>query len=250
MHDADLTNTIRFKYKFQFDDGKEKEFSALLDSRTLRLLAPPMPDKPEWTKLDYQKCENCPLGADVERCPVAVNLAHLVEEFKYSTSYDKTWVVVEGPERTYAQETSVQSSLASLMGIFMVTSGCPVLDNLRPMVRFHLPFATTLESVYRIISMYLISQMFKMKSGGTPDWNLDGLGELYRQIGKVNKGLWNRLSKASSYDANVNAVIVLNTFGDAIRFSLKKDLEDLAPLFTRGTTAKPPGDDAPGNGTA
>lgn len=242
MQDADLANTIRFKYKFQFDDATEKEFSALLDARTLRLLSPPLANKPEWTKLEYQKCENCPLGPETERCPVALNLAHLVEEFKYSTSYDKTWVVVEAPERTYAQETSVQGSLASLMGIFMVTSGCPILDTLRPMVRFHLPFATALESVYRIVSMYLLSQLFTMKRGEEPDWGLEKLADLYREIGKVNKGLWNRLSKASSYDANVNAVIVLNTFGDAVRFSLKKDLEDLAPLFNRGKGMAPPGD--------
>ncbi len=231
MHESDLTNTIRFRYKFQFDDGKEKEFSALLDSRTLRVLTPPFPNPPEWTKLEYQKCDNCPLASTVERCPVAVNLAHLVEEFKYSTSYDKTWVVVEGPERTYAQETSVQTGLASLMGIFMVTSGCPILDRLRPMVRFHLPFATAMESIYRIVSMYLLSQLFRMKRGQAPDWSLEKLNDLYKEIARVNKGLWNRVSKASSFDANVNAVIVLNTFGDALRFSLKKDLDDLAPLF-------------------
>ena len=182
-------------------------------------------------------------GTDTEHCPVALNLSHLVNEFKYSTSHDKTWCVVEGPERTYAQETSVQNSLASLMGIIMVTSGCPILDQLRPMVRFHLPFATALESVYRIISMYLLAQLFDMKNGKEPDWSLEKLGELYQQIGKVNKGLWKRLSKASSFDANVNAVIVLNTFGDAVRFSLKKDLEDLAPLFST-RTGMPSADDA------
>jgi len=244
MHDSDLSNTLKYTYKFQFDDDTEKEFTVLLDSRTLRLLTPPHAIKPDWTALGYQQCENCPLSSDHQQCPVALNLSHLVDEFKYSTSHDKTWCVVEAPERTYAQETSVQNSLASLMGIIMVTSGCPILDNLRPMVRFHLPFATTLESVYRIISMYLLSQLFRMKAGEQPDWSLEKLGELYQQIGKVNKGLWNRLSKASSFDANVNAVIVLNTFGDAIKFSLRKDLEDLAPLFAR-PDFQPPG---PGNG--
>ena len=231
MPDADNAHTLRFNYKFQFDDGTEKEFSVLLDARSLQLLTATNPHKPEWTTLQYQQCENCPLGPEHPHCPVALNLSHLVEEFKFSTSYDKTWVVVEAPERTYAQETSVQTGLASLMGIFMVTSGCPILDVLRPMVRFHLPFATAVESVYRIVSMYLLSQLFRLKKGATPDWNLDQLGDIYREIGKVNKGLWNRLSKASNFDANVNAVIVLNTFGDAVRFSLKKDLEDLAALF-------------------
>ena len=85
MHEADITNTVRYKYKFQFDDGTEREFTASLDSRTLSLLSAPNPKKPEWTKLKYQQCENCPLSSDVEYCPVAVSLSGLVEEFKYST---------------------------------------------------------------------------------------------------------------------------------------------------------------------
>lgn len=240
MQDADLSNSIRFNYKFQFDDGTEKEFGVMLDSRTLRALTVSNPQRPEWTKLEFQKCENCPLGPEHTHCPVAANVSHLVDEFKFATSYDKTWVVVEAPERTYAVETSVQNGLASLMGIFMVTSGCPVLDVLRPMVRFHLPFATALESVYRTVSMYLLLQLFRRKEGQQPDWDLTRLGEIYKEIGKVNKGLWNRFSKASNFDANVNAVIVLNTFGDAVRFSLKKDLDDLAPLFASKPFASPP----------
>jgi hypothetical protein len=231
MPEADHTNTTRFKYKFQFDDGTEKEFVALLDARSLQLLRSPNPNKPEWTKLKYQQCENCPLDDSVEYCPVAVNLAHLVDEFKFSTSHDKTWVVVEAPERTYAQETSVQNGLASIMGIYMVTSNCPILDNLRPMVRFHLPFATATESIYRIIAMHLVGQYFRKRQGLEPDWDLDKLIDLYKEIGKVNKGLWSRLSKASSFDANVNALIVLNTFGDALRFAARKDFDDIAPLF-------------------
>lgn len=233
MSETEFTNTIKFRYKFQFDDGTEKQFDALLDARTLQLLKSPIHHRPEWTKLKYQQCENCPLGDSEEYCPVAVNLSHLVDEFKFSTSYDKTWVVVEAPERTYAQETSVQNGLASIMGIYMVTSNCPVLDKLRPMVRMHLPFATAMESIYRTVSMYLIAQFFRMQNGKEPDWKMEKLVELYKDIAKVNKGLWARLSKASSFDANVNAVIVLNTFGDAIRFSLKKDLDEIAPLFAK-----------------
>ncbi|HTP79697.1 MAG TPA: hypothetical protein VMM57_04770 [Bacteroidota bacterium] len=231
MAESDHTNTIRFKYKFQFDDGTEKEFVVLLDAKSLGLLRSPNPSKPEWTKLKYQQCENCPLDESVEHCPVALNISNLVDEFKFLTSHDKTWVIVEAPERTYAQDTSVQNGLASIMGIYMTTSDCPVLDRLRPMVRFHLPFATATETVYRVLSMHLVAQYFRMRQGSEPDWKLDKLLDLYRDIGKVNKGLWNRLSKASSFDANVNALIVLNTFGDALRFAARKDFDDLAPLF-------------------
>ncbi len=225
-------NVFRFVYKFQFDDGTEKKFEVLLHNETLELLHSPNPTPPPWTKLKYNQCENCPLQDDVEFCPVALNLSYLVDEFKFSTSHDKTWVVVESPERTYAQETSVQDGLGSIMGIYMVTSNCPVLDNLRPMVRFHLPFASAIESVYRSVSMYLMAQYLKFRKGEQPDWSLEKLNDVYKDIAKVNKGLWNRLSKASGYDANVNALIVLNTFGDAVRFSLKKDLDDIAKVFS------------------
>jgi hypothetical protein len=234
MSDTDASNTLRFRYKFQFENGEEKLFDVLLNADTLRVLQSPLANIPAWTKLKYHQCENCPLADSVEYCPVAINIAHLIEEFKFSTSYDKTWVVVESPDRTYAQDTTVQNGLSAILGIYMVTSDCPVLDPLRPMVRFHLPFATATETVFRAVSMYLITQYFREHEGLSADWTLEGLIDIYKEISKVNKGMWNRLSKASAFDANVNALIVLSTFGDALRFSLKKDLDNLAPFFPIG----------------
>ncbi|MGD1043832.1 MAG: hypothetical protein ABR936_00740 [Bacteroidota bacterium] len=233
MPNVDSLNELRYRYKFQFEDGEEKLFDVLLHEQTLQVIQSSSVSNPEWTKLKYHQCKNCPLKDNVAYCPVAVSIAHLVDEFKFSTSYDKTWVVVETPERTYAQETTVQSGLSAILGIYMVTSGCPILDYLRPMVRFHLPFATADETVFRAVSMYLAAQYFREHKGLEPNWNLDGLVHIYKEIGIVNKGMWNRLSKASSFDANVNALIVLNTFGDALRFSLKKDLKNLSYLFTK-----------------
>ena len=232
MPDADGTQVLTYRYRFQFDDGKEKLFEVHLDGQTLQVIQNSPEPHAEWTKLYYQQCSNCPL-TDTAHCPVAVNIAPLINEFKFSTSYDKTWVVVETPERSYARETTVQSGLSALLGIYMVTSGCPRLDYLRPMVRFHLPFATADETVFRAVSMYLVAQYFRERKGLPPNWQLEGLMEIYKEIGTVNKGMWNRLSKASNYDANVNALIVLSAFGDALRFSLKKDLEGLAALFTK-----------------
>lgn len=233
MPNSGQSDVLRFRYKFQFENGEEKLFDVLLNEQTLQVVDNSYTSNPEWSKLKYQQCQNCPLKDDVEYCPVAVNIAHLIDEFKFSTSYDKTWVVVETPDRTYAQETTVQQGLSAILGIYMVTSGCPVLDYLRPMVRFHLPFATTNETVFRAVSMYLIAQYFRERKGLEPDWNLEGLVNIYKEIGILNKGMWSRLSKASSFDANVNALIVLNTFGDALRFSLKQDLEQLSSLFTK-----------------
>jgi hypothetical protein len=232
MPEAAGSEVLTYRYKFQFENGEEKMFEVLLDERTLQIIRNSSEPHAEWTKLTYQQCKNCPL-TEVAYCPVAMNIAPLINEFKFSTSYDKTWVVVETPQRTYAHETTVQSGLSALLGIYMVTSGCPILDYLRPMVRFHLPFATADETVFRAVSMYLVAQYFRERNGLPPNWQLDGLMEIYKEIGIVNKGMWDRLSKASTYDANVNALIVLSTFGDALRFSLKKDLEGLSTFFSK-----------------
>jgi len=232
MHiDEHSTDVIRILYKFQAGDGSEKEFETVLDGKTLELRNDLPPTLPGWTKLSFNQCENCPLGGDVLHCPVAANLSGLIEAFKFSTSYESVFVVVETPERSYAKQSTVQNALSSLMGIYMVASNCPILDKLRPMVRFHLPFASATETVYRSVTMYLLAQYFKKQRGKKPDWELDRLVDIYKEISKVNKGMWNRLSAASSFDANVNALIVLNTFGDALRFSIKKGLDDLEKLF-------------------
>ena len=233
MQNSDSSNILRYRYKFQFDNGKEKLFDVLLQEQTLQVIQNSTVNNAEWTKLNYHQCKNCPLKDDVPHCPIALNIASLIDEFKFSTSYEKAWVVVETPERTYAHETTVQDGLSAILGIYMVTSGCPILDFLRPMVRFHLPFATTNETVFRAVSMYLVAQYFRERKGLQPNWNLEGLMKIYKEISTVNKGMWNRLSKASSFDANVNALIVLSTFGDALRFSIKKDLENLSPLFAK-----------------
>ena len=224
--------SVQFHYRILFESGEEKQFDIFLNKETLEIHHHPMEKKPEWTKLSYCQCENCPLK-DIDDCPVALNIAQLVEEFKFSVSYDKVKVQVETPERMYSQETTAQYAISAILGIYMVTSNCPILDYLRPMVRFHLPFATPTETVFRAVSMYLVAQHFRYRHGNKPDWTLEGLEKIYNEVAIVNKGMWGRLSKASTYDANVNALIVLNTFGDALRSSLDKDLEGLIPLFKK-----------------
>ncbi len=233
MSEVNSSEVLRFRYRFQFESGEEKLFDVLLNTQTLQVIHKPLLKNPEWTKLKYQQCENCPLKNDVEYCPVAVNMAHLVGEFKFSTSRDKVWVVVESQERTFVQKTTVQQGLSGILGIYMVTSDCPILDYLRPMVRFHLPFATATETVFRAVSMYLVAQYFRTRKGLAPDWNLEKLVNIYKEVGKVNKGIWKRLSLASSLDANVNAIMVLSSFGDALHLSISKDLENLSSFFAK-----------------
>lgn len=232
MSNTDQTDRIRYLYKFHFEDRIVKEFEVVLDATTLQLLSSRSPVGPDWTRLSYSQCENCPLGPTVEFCPIALNLSHIVETFRDSLSFQKALVTVETLERSYTRETTLQKGLSSLIGLIMVTSGCPVLDKLRPMARFHLPFASSLETFYRALGMYLVAQFFLMRSGKKPDWELKGLASIYESVGVVNKGMSHRLAAASTQDANVNALIILHAFGEAVQYFINSGLDQIEKLFS------------------
>jgi len=222
---------IQYKYRFQFDNGVEKSFDVVLDEATLELVREDLDPKPEWTKLKFSQCENCPLHDDVEYCPVALNLAGLVRVFSDSVSYEAVLVTVETAQRTYMKKTTLQKGLSGIIGIYMPTSNCPVLSKLRPMTRFHLPFANAFETFFRSISSYLIAQFLLMKRGSAPDWNLAGLQKIYEEVNTVNKWMTTRLRKATEKDANINAVVILHSFGDSISYFIDSGFPDLESMF-------------------
>ncbi|MBT3979701.1 MAG: hypothetical protein HOE90_00025 [Bacteriovoracaceae bacterium] len=146
---------IKFKYAFKLPESGEKPFTYTIDIDEDEItLIDNDPTGPEWTKLENYKCQNCPLKVEEnEFCPVAKNLFNTVEYFKNAPSFEKAEVYVETPERTYYKNTSLQDGLFSIFGVIMATSGCPPLDFLRPMARFHLPFSTLEETMIRSSSM-------------------------------------------------------------------------------------------------
>ena len=222
---------IQYLYRFKFDNGTEKTFDVVLDGESLELLRDEPKEKPEWTKLKYSQCENCPLSDSVEYCPVALSLAGLVEAFSDSLSYEAALVTVETRERTYVKKTTLQKGLSSIIGIYMSTSNCPILSKMRPMTRFHLPYANSFETFFRSVSSYLTAQFLLMRRGETPDWDLQGLKEIYKEVNTVNKGMSVRLHRATEKDANINAVVILHSFGDGISYFIESGLADLEPMF-------------------
>jgi hypothetical protein len=235
MPDSSKSETLRFLYTFEFPDNTEKEFEVQLNSKTLELVTKKDLPKPAWTKLKYKQCEQCPLGDEHEYCPVAVNLAALVESFKDSVSFESTNVRVQTNERIFEKTTTLQKGLSSIIGMYMVTSDCPVMDKLRPMVRFHLPFGSMEETVYRAVSMYLTAQYLLMRKGKTPDWDLKKLVDIYRAVTHVNRGISKRLSSASEEDANMNAVVILSAYAEMVPFSIEHHLAELEYIFSEYT---------------
>lgn len=244
MTDGQKSTALRFGYHFKFENGEEKKFDILLDPQDLSLIQTDESTRPEWTKLKYSQCSNCPLGDEVEYCPVAVNLSTLVEAFGNEDSFKTATVTVEIPERTYVKKTSLQKALSAIIGVTMVTSGCPIMDKLRPMARFHLPFASALETFFRNLSMYLVAQLLRVHKGKEPDWDLKELIEIYKNISVVNKGMSQRVHDATTKDANVNAIVILHSFGDGMSYFIENGLEEIENFFDVYTDAvddeKPP----------
>ncbi len=219
-----MSEPLRFAYSFRFSDGTEKTFEVQLDAETLGLEAPTRAEYPEWTALRYKQCPNCPLSPETHpRCPIAERVVDLVEFFRESISHEEAEVVVEAQTRTYTKLTSLQKGISSLLGIYMVTTGCPVMNKLRPMVETHLPFMSPTESTYRMIAMYLLAQLILSRHGEKPDWELLQFVEFLREVRTTNTGFWERLRSLGMKDASLNALNSLNSMGEITRDSLEEN---------------------------
>ncbi|MDY6903220.1 MAG: hypothetical protein SWH61_00915 [Thermodesulfobacteriota bacterium] len=225
-------NSYHFIYEFHFKSGKKESFDVELDPDTISIVRPTPKEHPEWTKLDNEQCECCPLDAGhTPYCPIALNIGELVEAFKDSFSYDDCLVVCITPERSYQKETSVQEGLYSLLGIIMATSNCPVMSLFKPMARFHLPFSTIQESIIRSTSMYLLRQYFEYKKGNNPDLDMKQLDKHYANVQKVNKGILARIHSIAEKDADRNALIILNSLAQLFSVEIEDNLMSVAYLF-------------------
>lgn len=223
-----------YKYRFRFSDGEEKLFVVALDSKTLDLLRQEADDYPEWTALGFNKCPCCPIEEKTNSfCPAASSLAGLVNTFKSSVSFEDVEVYIETDERAYIKRTTLQKGLSPLIGIYMATSGCPVMEKLKPMARHHLPFATEEETKYRVFSMYLLAQFLRFKRGKSSDWEMKDLVKIYESVRVVNSHIAKRLSGIKIEDANINALIILDCLADSVKFSINRDaLEEIEELFS------------------
>ncbi|HJP33602.1 MAG TPA: hypothetical protein QGF95_23875 [Candidatus Latescibacteria bacterium] len=231
---TDVADTIRYRYDFLLPGGTERTFDLHLDRSSLAL-APvdPAAPLPAWTELGCSQCDNCPLQQQAHpHCPIAANISDFVGFFSDAASYEEIDLRISTDERSYVKRTHMSEAVSSLLGIYMVTSGCPVMEKLRPMVRFHLPLATAEETTFRALAMYLVAQYFVSRSGGTPDWELANLPHIYQQVQIVNRGFTERLRQSVEQDASLNAVVRLDAFVGIILLSLNADmLDDIQRLF-------------------
>ncbi|MEA3152324.1 MAG: hypothetical protein QOD56_3263 [Gammaproteobacteria bacterium] len=233
-----MSDPHRIRYRFDLPDGSSKTLDFLFDSSDFKLQNTPPAEPPFWTQLGFNQCANCPLDVLVQRhCPAALQMAAAVEPLEALVSYDTVGVTVVQAERTVYVETTAQQAMSSVLGLIMATSGCPWTSHLRPMARFHLPFASEAETVYRSISMFLLAREM-----GGPDGpaGFDALEDLYENIHVVNRDMSRRLGAATRTDPARNALALLDAYTTLLPAALESSLDELKPLFDAWQTKKIP----------
>jgi len=228
-----MDEQITITYVFGFENRTEKRFDIVLDKKDLTFIPQKNSEPPLWAELNHNKCSNCTLDETSHKyCPVALNLSGIADEFKDFFAYENATVSAIKEDRTYSKHTTIQQGLSALLGIVMTTSGCPIMEKFKPMVRFHLPFASLTETVFRMVAMHLLSQYFLDQEGKTPDWSLAKLENTYAEVGQVNRDFAQRLVEAAKKDANVNALVNLDCFATMVPLAAAETLNEIKPYFS------------------
>ncbi len=226
------SNYLYFNYHFKFRDGNDVLFEIRLDPDSLTYIPSSQPKGDEWTRLDNYKCSICSLDELThDHCPVALSIEDLIITFRDKFSYEEALIRVDTKERTYIKDTTLQKGLSSILGILMVSSGCPVLDKLRPMVRFHLPLATVPETIFRTTGTYLLGQFFLKQENREYDFSFKGLQKIYQDINQVNRAMAERIRAMAGKDAAINALILLDIFASEIPLSIEEQMKEIRSIF-------------------
>jgi hypothetical protein len=224
-----MSDAQRIRYRFDSADGSQTTLDFDFDPIDFRLSNAAPVDPPFWTELKFNQCANCPLNErEHPHCPAALQMASTLEPLKALVSFDTVGVTVVQAERTMYAETSAQQAMSSVLGLIMATAGCPWTDHLRPMARFHLPFASDSETVYRSISMYLLAR--EITAADEPQ-RFAALHDLYTNLHIVNRDMSRRLGAATRTDPARNAMALLDSYTTLLPAALERSLDELKPLF-------------------
>jgi len=223
---------IVVEYRYKLPSQEQANLKLTLDPVTLKPLDP-LPDPlPKWTLLSFQQCENCPLTSKTHPvCPLAARLTLLTPLANKLISFDMLDVEVVTQERTVSAHVNAEQGISSLMGLVSAVSGCPHTSFFRPMARFHLPFATPEETLFRSTGSYLLVEYLRERQGETPNYDLAGLQAIYDRVTEVNRSVAERLRAASRTDSALNAIVQLDYYAQGLSFSLDRSLDQLSEML-------------------
>ncbi len=185
---------------------------------------------PKWTRLEHERCSNCPLAVErFSHCPAAVDIHRVIEDFHGLPAFTKAHVWVRTPEREYSKLVGLEEGLRALLGVVMATSACPILASLKPMAQQHLPFASNQEFALRAVSLYLTRQYFNLREGRHADWELKGLVRVFQQLQLVNQAFWQRIHDTCEGDSNLKAFLTFFSMASSMTYSLETQLQKIRP---------------------
>jgi hypothetical protein len=233
-----MSEALNIAYRFDLPDGSAKTLEFAFDAVDFKMLKAPPDPPPFWTELAFSRCANCPLDEGLNpHCPAALQLASALEPLSELVSFDAVGVTVTQAERTVYAQTSAQQAMSSVIGLVMATSGCPWTDHLRPIARFHLPFASEAETLYRSIGMFLLARAI---AGSDESRGFAALESLYENLHVVNRDMSRRLGAAARTDPARNAMALLDAYTTLLPAALERSLDELRPLFDAWKTKKNP----------
>lgn len=226
-------SSLRITYTFTGGGHPSQIFTVRLHRTTLRLIVDPDIPLPLWTRLTYQQCPACPLPTTPGAlCPAAVGLAPLVAAFHDTWSCLPVEVTLVTEARIVTKRTGLHEALSGIVGLSLMTSGCPRLAPLRPLAVSHQPFSGLEEMFYRMATLYAFAQVRRHQQGLQADWTFTGLVHLAADMAAVHQGLLGRLADVSPKDAVLNALLQWNCYAQYISLQALPDrLARLDPLF-------------------
>ena len=223
-----MAEEISYLYRIEYDDGKVQTFDIHLDPDTLNHtldLGPP----PNWGLRREFGCVNpsCPLREE-DPCPCAQTTHFLLTMFGDIRSTHVVTITATTRQRTSIKRTAIQSAVSSIAGILMASCGCPILARFKPMVRFHLPFASLEETEYRVFTMYALAQFIRARHNLDWDHRLGGLQKFYEEVLEINQLAARKICTTQKKDATINGLVMLDTF--AQNASMIIDTDDMAQM--------------------
>lgn len=199
MRTISISNS-ELKYEFKFDPLITRQLEVFKHN-----------DFPDWTKLDFYKCQVCPFNCDeVKQCPAAADIVCVLERFSHFSSAEKLDIRYIAEDLDIKKNVDAQTALSAIIGSLIFTSACPILNANHFILKYIPPFTTDDQLSYHLLAAALIKNFFRQeKKKHHVPFDLEQFKLDYYFLEDVFRNLLNRVREASSNDANLNAVVRL-----------------------------------------
>ncbi|MBI5209481.1 MAG: hypothetical protein HY927_05840 [Elusimicrobia bacterium] len=179
----------------------------------------------EWTKLPFQKCPCCTLTEYDAYCPAALALDETIGKLAHRTSIEKvTATAVDSENRRTTVTWPLQQVGAAFVQIAVLSSGCPVGSQFRPMVHDLRPFSTTRELGRHLVFKTLLRHKGEVSaSKAAVISRLGPLREIFTHIFKRLQGI----PRGASQDAIPNSIVHVHAMTQHLELLVEEMVEEV-----------------------